>query len=321
MKRIIINLLFALTFCYGANAQTRPPQSMFNFNPSFLNPAATAMEDYGQVRLGLRRQWVGVDGAPSTAWLNGELRFRIKEEAAADATMISKGHGMGFNLYYDEIGPYATVNFNIGYAYHMPVSRGLVLSAGFAGGLYRTQFDMSKSMYPDQAVDPAAIAQSSVSTKYSPDLNAGIQLHGRNFFAGVSYMQLIASKFIDASESASKRKGQLLGSLGYVFRFNDDATSLWLSGIVKSDFTEPLRYDAIAKLRYKELFWIGSTYRKDDAWGAGLGLHVTPALSVGYLYEFGIDRHIAAYSRGSHEACIGYRFLKGDQAGVQKIGW
>lgn len=315
--------LFAATFCCRTNAQTRPRQSMYMFNYSFLNPAAIGIEDYGQLRMGLRRQWVGINGAPSTAWLSGDMRLGTKEQTKdvqPGLSAISKGHGAGLNLYYDEIGPYTTVNLNIGYAYHLPLSSGLTLSAGFAGGLHRTQYDLSKNIYPDQPTDPATVAQA-VSKKYSPDLNAGILLNGKRFFTGLSFMQIIPSRFVDAPHSEAKHRMQLLSALGYSFLFDNEGTGLWLSGILKSDFASPLRYDISAKLRYQHLFWIGSSYRKGDALGAGLGLNITKNLSAGYLYEWGIGRHISAYSRGSHEICIGFRFLKNNEPNQAGMGW
>jgi type IX secretion system PorP/SprF family membrane protein len=324
MKRLIITFSFVATFCCGAGAQTRPQQSMYMFNYSFLNPAAIGIEDYSQLRVGLRRQWAGIDGAPSTAWLSGDMRLRTKEQSTdtqPETFVINKGHGLGLNLYTDKIGPYATVNLNIGYAYHMPLSSGLTLSAGFAGGLHRTQYNLSKTVYPDQPADPATVAQASMTKKYSPDLNAGILLNGKRFFTGLSLLQILPSRFVDASNSESKYRKQLLGAIGYSFPLDDEGTGLWLSGILKTDFAGPLRYDVSAKLRFQHLFWIGSTYRKDDALGTGLGLNITKNLSVGYLYEWGIDRHISAYSKGSHEICIGFRFLKENQPNETRMGW
>ncbi|SEW45433.1 PorP/SprF family type IX secretion system membrane protein [Chitinophaga arvensicola] len=320
MKRIIITSLFTMFLSYAGIAQTRPQQSALNLNPSFLNPAATGIEDYSQLRLGLNKQWVGIDGAPSTAWVNGEMRLKTKADEQQE-DVISKGHGIGLNLYYDKIGPYTTLNLNLGYAYHLPLSQGLVLSAGFAGGLRSTRYDIAKSLNPDQPGDPAAGVQASLSKKYTPDLNAGLLLNGKNFFAGVSMMQIISSKFVDVPESESKYRGQLLSSLGYVFRFEDQATSLWLSGVVKSDFANPLLYDINAKLWYKNLGWIGSTYIKDDAVGAGFGVNIIKSISISYLYEWGVSKHISAYSKGSHVLCIGFKLLKDNQSGMPKMGW
>jgi Bacteroidetes-specific putative membrane protein len=316
MRQLCIFL--SLIISVEAVAQTRPQPSMFVFNYSLVNPAAIAAEDYNQVRMGYRRQWVGIDGAPATAWLNAEMRLGTRVDNAS--TSISKGHGLGINVFHDEIGPYKTINLNIGYAYHLPLSHDLTLSAGFAGGIQRTQFDMSKSIYPDQAADPAAIAQASISKKYAPDLNAGLMLSGKRFFAGLSAMQLIPSRFVDVDENQSTYKAQFLALLGYSVPITDDGSAFLISGVAKTDFANPFRYDINARLRYQALGWIGASYRRDDALGASIGLNITPALSVGYMYEWGIDKRISSYSRGSHEFCLGFRFLKG--ANWQpKMGW
>jgi type IX secretion system PorP/SprF family membrane protein len=295
---------------------------MYMFNYSFVNPAATGIEDYDQVRMGVRRQWIGIDGAPSTAWFSGNMRLGAKDQSTGESHVISKGHGVGFNLYYDKIGPYATVNLNVAYAYHLPLSSSLSFSAGFAGGLQRTQYDPSKSIYPDQSVDPATVAQASITKKYSPDLNAGILLNGKRFFTGLSLVQILPSRFTDVSNSESKFKKQLLGSLGYSFPFNNgNGSCFYISGIVKTDFAGPLRYDVSAKMQFQHLFWLGSTYRKDDALGTGFGLNITKNLLFGYLYEWGIGRQLSSYSKGSHEICIGFRFLRENQHGEARMGW
>lgn len=316
MKQPAIFLLLVLSL--SAHAQTRPQPSMYVFNYSFINPAAIAAEDYSQVRVGYRRQWVGIDGAPATGWLNAEMRLGSQDGNVSNT--ISKGHGLGVNLFHEEIGPYKTINVNIGYAYHLPLSQDLTLSAGFAGGFQRTRFDMSKSIYPDQAADPAAIAQASISNKYSPDLNAGIMVSGSRFFAGVSLLQIIPSRFIDEEDSEAKYKTQLLGMLGYTIPITDNGSAFLISGVAKSDFANPLRYDVNARLRYQTLGWIGASYRKEDALGVSVGLNVTPAISAGYMYEWGIDKRISTYSRGSHEFCVGFRFLNGKPY-QSKMGW
>lgn len=319
MKHFYISCLIAIIFCLQAGAQTRPQPSMYIFNYSIINPAAFGAEDYSQVRTGYRRQWVGIEGAPATAWLNGEIRLGKTESSNTQA--ISKGHGVGVNIYQDAIGPYKTINLNLGYAYHLPLSQSFTLSAGFAGGLHRTQYDMGKSVYPDQTVDPAAIAQASTSKKYSPDLNAGILLNGKNFFAGVSVMQMLPVTFVEVAGSEAKLKQQFLGMLGYNCQLDEEGSALQLSGVVKSDFAAPVRYDLNARVRYQTLGFIGASYRKNDAFGLNLGLNITKSITAGYMYEWGIDRRISTYAKGNHEFCLGFRFLKADQSNRAKMGW
>ncbi|QEC44655.1 type IX secretion system membrane protein PorP/SprF [Pseudobacter ginsenosidimutans] len=51
----------------------------------------------------------------------------------------------------------------------------------------------------------------------SPDLNADLLLNGKRFFAGVSMMQLLKSKFIKGDEGESTLQQHMLVSLGYMY--------------------------------------------------------------------------------------------------------
>lgn len=326
MKRLLINTLLIIGFCQGSFAQTRPQQSMYMFNYTLQNPAATGIEDYGQVRAGFRRQWVGITGAPTTAWLSGDVHLKSDRNAEGpegqESSVIGRGHGVGFNMYYDEIGPYSVVNLNLGYAYHLPLSPSLALSAGFSGGVQHTRYDISKSTYPDQPIDPAVIEQSSNTLKkYSPDLNAGIMLNGKKFFAGVSLVQIMKSDFIGAPKSESSLQPQWLASAGYMAQLDPENWSLWLSGTLKSDFIEPVRFDFNAKARYRDVLWIGALCRMRETFGAGFGVNISRKLTLGYMYEWEINRYISSYSKGSHELCLGLRFIKEGQSSMPKMGW
>lgn len=327
MKQLtFILLLTTLLTKNTLHAQTRPQASQYMFNYASLNPAVTGLDDYGQVQGGVRRQWAGIDGAPESNWISGSMPLNRPAgnygyDVENNEIFYQPGHGMGFNLYHDKAGPYTTVNLNLGYAYHVPLSNTLALSAGFSGGLQQTRYDVSKSIYPDQAYDPAVTAQASMLKKITPDLNAGLLLYARKFFTGISLLQIIPAKFIDAPQSQSKNRTQLLTAAGYVFDLDEDGTSLWLSGILKSDFVNPSRYDITARVRFQNIGWLAGSYRKEDAIVGSFGLNISPKLALGYSYDWGINNKIASYSKGSHELCIGYRFLQNNQRSTPKMGW
>jgi type IX secretion system PorP/SprF family membrane protein len=318
MKKLLNTITLCTGLYAGLYAQTRPQQSIYPFNAAFLNPAAIGMEAYAQVQTGTRRQWVGIDGAPTTNWLIGIMPLGSKNQLQ-EAAPFSQGHGLGISLYNDKIGPYSTINFNLGYAYHLPVSSSLVLSGGFWGGVQQTRYDLSKSIYPDQPIDPATISQSSLPKKYTPDLSAGLMLLSETFFAGISAHQLIPSSFINAPDNQSKFRAQWQAATGYRFNINEEGTAIWLTGVVKSDFANPARFDIDAKFWYQNMLWFGTSYRKEDAFGAGVGLSITKSLSFGYMYEWGIAQRISAYSQGSHELCIGFKFLRDNQGIVSRL--
>ncbi|AXY75965.1 type IX secretion system membrane protein PorP/SprF [Paraflavitalea soli] len=325
MRIFIIVLLITSANCL--QAQTRPQQSLYMVNYTFLNPAAFGLEGYGQVQSGIRQQWAGIDGAPVTTWISGTLPVRNRNQPSWEAydvennEILFAGHGLGFNMFQDKIGPYSTINLNLGYAYHLPLSSSLALSMGVSGGMQQVRYDVSKSIYPDQPYDPAATGQAAILKKYSPDLNAGLLLRNRKFFLGASLIQILPSRFVDVIHSQSKYKPQLLTAGGYCFDLDEEGMALWLSGIVKSDFANPLRYDVSAKLRYRTICWMGLSYRMEDAIGGSLGLNITPAILVGYNYDWSINKLRSSYSKASHELMVGYRFLREGQSNMSRVRW
>ncbi len=310
------------------SSQTRPQQSLYVLNYGLLNPAYTGVENYGQVLGGFRRQWVGVDGAPSTNWLSAS--FPLKRDMTANATdmplhdydqpsVIDRGHGIGIQILQENIGPYTTLNADVAYAYHLPLSGAWALSMGFAGGIQQTHFDYSKTITPDHAIDPATIPL--VQQKLTPDLNAGILLYSKDFFAGVSLLQIMPVSFVNTQDDQARFKPQLTGAMGYAFDMDDGGTRLWLSGIVKTDLINPVRYDLNAKLSFKNQFWAGVSYRVNDAVGVLAGFHITPKLFCTYMYDASTSTLMSTYSKGSHEFTIGYKLLKPTNHTAPKMGW
>ena len=301
---------------------------MYMLNYQTINPAATAIEDYAQVQIGGRRQWTGISGAPVTNYLNaftplkmkGRDRFTTAWDVENNEVQFTN-HGIGLNLYHDKIGPYNTTNATVAYAMHLPIAAKLALSMGVSAGVQLTNFDPSKSILPEQSVDPALISQYTVSQKINPDLNAGVMVSSSRYFLGLSYLQIIPSTFIDAEKGNSKYKPMLLASGGYGFDLDESGLSLWLSGVVKSDFANPVRVDVAAKARYRELCWLGVNYRKEDAIGIGLGWNPIPQVMMAYNYDHNLNAKFRAIGSASHEISIGWRFLSDDQDSRPRMRW
>lgn len=330
MKKKLSVLLLVTAVTCSVTAQERPKPALFMMNYAFLNPALNGIEDYAQVQGGFRRQWLGTDGAPATNWLTASVPFRKKGSSFLDSaygferpSITDNGHGLGISFYQDNIGPYSNTNLNIGYAYHLPLSADVSMSGGISAGLNRYHYDAYKNIYIDPGTDPSAVSQSSAinSNKYSPELNMGVMLYGKSFFAGVSAMQLIRSKFVETTTSSAYTKTQVYFSGGYMAALNETGMRLWLSTLVVTDFTSPIRVDVNSKIDFNNMFWVGASYRENINMGISAGLPVARSLVAGYLYEWNMDGVYSAYGRGSHELSLGYKFLKPKQRNVAKMGW
>ena len=66
MKKLL--LLIGLVIGSRATAQQISQYTQYVFNHFSINPAVAGSKDCLDVRLGYRRQWVGFENAPVTAW-------------------------------------------------------------------------------------------------------------------------------------------------------------------------------------------------------------------------------------------------------------
>src|SRR6266446_5036057 len=68
MKRFLI-ISFLLIEGISLIAQQRPHYTQYILNNYILNPAISGIENYTDLKLSARNQWVGLDGAPQTFYL------------------------------------------------------------------------------------------------------------------------------------------------------------------------------------------------------------------------------------------------------------
>jgi hypothetical protein len=59
------------------------------------------------------------------------------------------------------------------------------------------------------------------------------------------------------------------------------------------------------KLQYRDLVWLGGSYRQFDGYAAMLGVNVANTFNVGYSYDF-TKTDINTYTRGTHELVLGF---------------
>ena len=90
MKRIIIfSLLLGSLQLY---AQQDPMYGQYIFNNAIINPAQAGVQELNQVGILSRRQWLGMDGAPTTNTVFVNAR-------------LPKNLGIAGGIYNDRIGP------------------------------------------------------------------------------------------------------------------------------------------------------------------------------------------------------------------------
>jgi type IX secretion system PorP/SprF family membrane protein len=322
MKKIIcfVVVLQSISVCF---AQQRPQYTQYILNNYILNPALSGIENYTDVKISSRDQWVGLSGAPRTMYMTIHAPIGKKDYKTSATSFNVPGdnprgsrywenytasephHGVGFSIINDKTGLYNRFSANISYAYHIGLSPITNMSAGFAGGIMKISRDASKATYDNNdLVDPA---QGSVADIYKirPDLSAGVWIYSANYFLGVSAQQIVPQKvsFVDDT-LGFKIVPHLFATAGYRFLVNDDINAI---PSVMLKYVSPLepQVDLNMKFQYRDLLWIGGSARFKYGYAAILGFNVGNTLNVGYAYDY-TTTQLRTVSKGTHEIIIGF---------------
>jgi type IX secretion system PorP/SprF family membrane protein len=311
-------------FVQMAFGQQRPHYTQYILNNYILNPALSGIENYTDLKISGRDQWVGLTGAPQTAYISmhtpigkrdyktSATSFRVPGENPRGTsywesyTASEPHHGVGFTLINDKTGLYNLVSLAATYAYHIGLSATTNLSAGFSAGATNIRFDMSQAK-ADNPSDPALAAGGSVS-RLRPDIGAGLWLYSPNYFVGLSAQEVLPQKvsFVKDDRYAIQLIPHFFATAGHRFLLNEDINALpsIILKIVPGSPTMP-QFDMNCKLQYQDLLWIGGSYRLNDSYAAMLGLNVGNTFNVSYAYELA-KTPLTMVSNGTHELMIGF---------------
>ncbi len=307
----------------GLYAQQRPHYTQYFLNHYLLNPALSGIENDIDFKAGMRRQWVGIEGAPQTTfasahwslgdtylWKNALSMPTDEDHPMSDNYMQNytaspAHHGVGAMVVMDKAGPLSRIDASLTYAYHLPLSGTLNLSVGVAAGITRFNLNTDNLQFPETGnYDPAL--QNTVVGQTKPDLGLGLWLYGAQFYAGASLQQILPQKLSftkDAAYNTGKEVMHSFFTAGYKL-FIDDEISIIPSIMIKYVKPAPLSFDTNLKLSFRDRFWIGGSYRYKDSFAGVAGLNINRMFNLTYAYEVSTSP-LNKVSNGSHEIVLG----------------
>jgi len=315
-------------------AQQRPHYTQYILNNYIINPAVAGIENYVDVKISHRHQWVGLDGAPVTTYLTLHAPLHKSDYERETPTTVHASnenprgraywqeytkaephHGIGFTMLNDRTGPLNRFAAYGTYAYHIGIYERTSLSAGISAGVQNWSLNASKLDFgAANPIDPS-VAGTGYLNRLRPDVNAGLWMYSANYFVGVAAQNIIPSKLKYAEDTVRLSDGKIIPHMflqaGYRMFLSDDFSFL-PSVLVKYINPLPIGVDVNAKVQYRDLLWVGASYRLDDGYSAMLGVNINSTINLGYAHDFTTSR-LNTVSRGTHEVVIG--FLLGNRYG------
>jgi type IX secretion system PorP/SprF family membrane protein len=292
--QFILSILIGLWLVSSVQAQQETLHGQLFDNHFWQNPAAAGGSEYHKIRMNYRMQWAQMTGAPHTATLSYDAAY--------------KRVGFGALLQYDRIASFQRVSANVAYAYHIPLQQDLKLSIGLGLKYFNIRLSNTDDLGLVNVSDIAVINGQQGSNAF--DAGAGAYLYNKQFFAGISVINLLEWRLnfgqIDRDKQA-KLYRQYQAMAGY--RFDLGKLSLSPSAYFRWVQSAVPQFDINVKFgMLEEQIFAGFSYRTTSDFMLFLGFKIDKLVHLGYSFEFSTSS-LQGFHSGTHEVTIGVDLL------------
>jgi type IX secretion system PorP/SprF family membrane protein len=299
-------------------AQQNIQFSQYIFNSLSVNPGYAGYKEEWFVQLGLRAQWVGVEGAPQTAIasIDGILDPRDRKM------------GLGFQITTDKIGVQSATSATVNYAYRLQLNGDDTERLSFGLGVGVAQYSLKGQLLTTIDKEDQAVPVGNQSN-IVPDLRFGVFYNSDYWYLGLSALDVFSGPKdnLNRNQSSSlniirSRHAYFMG--GGLINLSPDLR-VRPSILIKEDFRGPTSADLNAMVIINDKIWIGASYRAGfNLWKKQLpSLPLSNQNSISGIFQFFVnDRFRIGYSydhvtsklgsnqNGSHELTMGLAYGK-----------
>ena len=286
IKMVMLSLLGVPV---GVFAQADMLSSQYMNSQLMINPAYAGVRNSFSVNVLSRQQWMGIKDAPTA--------YAINVHSPLNKRMASLG---GSVLHYQN-GPVQNSELTAVYSYLIRLNHNMFLSLGLSAKISHFNIGMS-SLEVIEDNDPS-FAQN-IENSLKPNFGAGAFVYSPHFYFGVSMPQILNTEL-----SQDETNGAVLEVYRTAY-----VTSGYAFGVSKNVFLKPsflarLRtsanhsFDVNLQMMYKNLFWVGASYRNNQTLASLLNVQVSKSLAVCYSYDFSVGSE-PSLGVGSHEISL-----------------
>ncbi len=286
MKKYIYILLILTTASISLKAQQFSLYSQYMHNKYALNPAVAGTSDGLVLGASYRQMWTGFKNAPNIKTIYAH-------------TAIGDNIGVGGRIFGMSTGPQSQTGFEGTFAYRFNLGDKTKLSLGLSAIL--SQYSLDYNMIDMKNKDDVVLSNGT-DNLIVPDATFGAYVYGDKYFVGLVAAQLIPlNADFKNSYLENKQERHYFFHGGYNFEINDNF-AIQPSVLFRYIEAGALQLDANLKFTIKKIFWVGGSYRLNDAAVAMLGIQ-NDNIMFGYSYDYTLSE-IGSFSNGSHELVL-----------------
>lgn len=312
MKKYLFIIAITVGFSVKAQELTLPTFTQYLADNEFvISPTYAGIGDYVKIRGNALTQWVGINNAPDTQTLVGDVRVGDKS-------------GVGALFYNDRNGNTQQMGARLSFAHHLTLdeSEDHFLSFGISYNINQfrldiNNFDADGDGIPDNT-DPS-ITDNRSTTNHNFDV--GVLLRSGGFFASFNASNILNKDLNVFAINEPNRLRNYYVYSGYRFKKNIRSNFEWEPSaffqLYESDGRSST--DINMKVRYwdfEDYYWAGISYRfLNDQFMDPLNVGPMIGMKKGsfyfaYSYQV-ILNEIQAYSTGTHMITIGVDIFQG----------
>jgi type IX secretion system PorP/SprF family membrane protein len=288
---VLGSIFFIISIHASAQQSFSYTQYMNNLSP--LNHAFSLVDKDGSVNMLVRKQWVGIEGAPSTFIFNGNLPLH------------TIGATAGLVVMNDHLAVEDQTEIDAFFAKSIAVNDDQYLGVSINGGLRRYVANYS-------TLDPTDQAFKDDIRETKPNVGFGILYYGNNFYIGLSAPKLTFRSLGNASVTDNRFFRNRYYFSGSFTAEISDGIKVKPATLVAYSRGVPIIADVSTSFIFKDNFGMGINYRTNSE-VAGLVSFTLGNFRLGYSYQFGTSStSISGFSNATHEVTLGFHFSKTD---------
>ncbi len=269
--RFLTRTILLLCFEVPVFAQEITNQTQFFFNSYALNPSYAGAEGRPAFFLSYRKQWNGVNGAPT-----------ISNFSFHNTSKGKLNYGLNFNS--DVRGIVNTTSAMATIGYTLPIDEKTTLRFGLSGGIGFNGVDVDKLGTFTDKILPSILSRNSFLMG-----NAGVSVHRKMFHGGISLPNLFQPVYVSSDPFSVSTLRPFQSAIIHVsnrFYFDKDKNVFepYLMYRINGSGL-PSQLEAAALLHLQHFVWVGASYRQNFGISALGGIKIKNQFAIGLSYS------------------------------------